>query len=71
MSINCEQLRLYVIRPTLEKIELWSEAAENLLLGTTAQESHMGTYIKQVGKGPALGIYQMEPATHKDIWTII
>ena len=28
----------------------------------------MGTYIRQLGGGPALGIFQMEPATHDDIW---
>lgn len=37
-------------------------------MGTIAQESHLGTYIKQLGKGPALGLVQMEPATHDDIW---
>lgn len=67
MGINAKQLRLNVIRPVLQDINLWSESAENLLLGTAAQESHMGTYLKQIN-GPALGIYQMEPATHKDLW---
>jgi hypothetical protein len=66
MSINSKQLRLLVVRPTLEYLNLWSESAENLLLGTCAQESSMGAFIKQVG-GPALGIYQMEPATQADI----
>jgi hypothetical protein len=47
---------------------MWSESAENLLLGTAAQESLMGTYLVQLGGGPALGIYQMEPATEKDCW---
>ena len=28
----------------------------------------MGEYIKQLGTGPALGICQMEPTTHDDIW---
>ena len=42
-------------------------AAVNLLLGTAAVESQMGHYIHQI-KGPALGIYQMEPRTHLDIW---
>tara|TARA_R110002049_G_scaffold239404_3_gene412579 strand:+ start:1940 stop:2359 length:420 start_codon:yes stop_codon:yes gene_type:complete len=42
--------------------------AENLLMGTAAQESHLGTYLAQLGGGPALGIFQMEPATHQDIW---
>jgi hypothetical protein len=61
------ELQLHVIRPTLQAIDLWSEAAENLLLGTAAQESHMGHYLTQV-RGPALGIYQIEPATHHDVW---
>ena len=42
------------------------EAVE-LLMGTCAQESHLGKYRKQIGGGPALGIYQMEPATFDDI----
>ena len=67
MSINLEQLREYVVLPTLSNLGMYSEAAEQLVMGTIAQESR-GTYIKQLGKGPALGIIQMEPATHKDIW---
>jgi hypothetical protein len=50
---------------------MWSESAENLLMGTAAQESHLGHYIKQVGKGPALGIYQCEPATHQDVYNYL
>lgn len=45
-----------------------SEEAVNLLLGTAAQESGMGHYIRQLGQGPARGIFQMEPATERDIW---
>ncbi len=59
--------RKHVIRPILQKIGLWSEAAENLLLGTALAESRL-TYLRQHGEGPALGLYQMEPATHDDIW---
>lgn len=62
------QLAEYVVRPVLQSMDAWSPGAENLLLGTAAQESAMGRYIHQVGGGPALGIYQCEPATHKDIW---
>ncbi len=36
-------------------------------MGTAAQESHL-EYVKQLGDGPALGLFQMEPATHQDIW---
>jgi hypothetical protein len=42
---------------------MWSESAEELIMGTIATESRLGHYIKQVG-GPALGIMQMEPITH-------
>lgn len=43
------------------------EEAIELLMGTCAQESHLGKYRKQIGGGPALGIFQMEPATFNDI----
>ncbi len=66
--IDAIQLRDKVIRPTLINIGLPSPKAEIMLLGTAAQESHLGSYLAQVGNGPALGIYQMEPATHNDIW---
>lgn len=68
--INSEQLRLEIIRPTLmylDDVIPYSAGAENLLMGTCAQESGMFTYIKQLGDGPALGPYQMEDATHDDI----
>ncbi len=60
------QFRLLVIRPALVRLGLWSLAAERLLLGTALVESRL-TYLKQK-PGPALGLYQMEPATHFDIW---
>lgn len=68
MGILCKDLREVVIRPALKKLGLWSESAENLLLGTAAQESQMGRYLRQIGGGPAIGIYQCEPATHQDVW---
>lgn len=64
--MNAEQLRNLIIQPTLQYLRLDSLAAQNLLLGTAAQESQMGVYIKQIN-GSALGIYQMELFTFKDI----
>lgn len=61
--MNAEQLQKLVIQPTLKHIQLASPDAERLLLGTAAQESAMGKYLKQYPTGPALGIYQMEPKT--------
>lgn len=61
------QLLDVVIRPALKLIGKHSESAEQLLLGTAIQESRL-KYRRQLGNGPARGIFQMEPATHNDIW---
>lgn len=57
-----------VIRPALLALGLHSAAAEELLLGTAMVESQL-VHREQLGGGPALGLFQMEPATHDDIWT--
>lgn len=64
--LNPEQLLEHVVRPSLRDIGLWSPEAERLVMATGAVESDL-TYIHQI-KGPALGLWQMEPATHLDIW---
>lgn len=67
--INVKQLEELIIVPTLQYLDPeipFSDAAVELLKMTAAHESHLGSYIAQVG-GPALGIYQMEPATANDI----
>ena len=66
--IDQRHFRHYVVRPTLGLLGLQAGSAEDLIMGTAAVESHMGTYLKQVGGGPALGVMQMEPETHDDIW---
>jgi len=55
------------IADTLKKIGLHSDNAVELLMGTCAQESAFGKYNRQLGGGPALGVFQMEPATFNDI----
>lgn len=54
------------IETCLQAIGMHSEHAVNLLMGTAAQESNF-KYVRQIGGGPALGYFQMEPATFKDI----
>lgn len=71
--INPQHFRELVVEPTLKDMAEVFPGADNpmaveLLMDTAAHESHMGTYLKQVS-GPALGVYQMEPATHDDIWS--
>jgi hypothetical protein len=65
--LNINQFRELIIKPTLQNLMLYSESAEELLVFTCATESLGGTFLKQE-KGPALGIYQMEPATYNDLW---
>ncbi len=69
--MNPKQLRELIIRPTLHTLNAWSPAAEDLLMGTAAQESHCGRYIRQVGCSGmvgAFGVWQMELATARDIY---
>jgi len=65
--VNRDDLRLF-IRSVLRMAGLWSEEAEELLMGTFAQESALGKYRRQIGGGPGRGILQMEPATERDVW---
>lgn len=65
--INANQLRSLIIKPVLLDLMAYSDDAAELLMFTCATESDGGTYIKQI-EGPALGIFQMEPATYNDIW---
>lgn len=67
MSIKKEQVR-ELIESVLFELGLNTPEAIELLMLTSAQESHLGTYIRQLGTGPALGIFQMEPNTEADIW---
>ena len=49
-------------------LKFYSPEAVQLLMGTAAQESRLGTYILQIGSGIAKGVFQMEDATHNDIF---
>lgn len=65
--LDCSQFRSLILEPVLSKLQLYSKNAEELLVFTCAAESLGGTLLHQV-KGPALGIFQMEPNTYTDIW---
>lgn len=67
--MDARQLKEIIISPVLTALGMNSPSAVNLLLGTAAQETKMGKYIKQI-KGPALGIYQMEPLTYRYLWDV-
>lgn len=69
-SLSPVGLLRHVVRPALALMghPYHSIAAEQLLIGTAAQESGGFLYLRQVGAGPALGIFQIEPATFHDLW---
>lgn len=54
------------ITEVLKMVDLYSEDARELIMGTFAQESRF-KYVTQLGGGCALGYGQMEPATFNDI----
>lgn len=64
--LDAHQFVDLVIEPALETLGLHSQAAVELLLGTALQESGL-RFLRQLNDGPALGLFQMEPATHDDI----
>jgi len=65
--MNAPEFRSTVVIPALKMTGLYSRAAEDLLVGTAIQESGLKD-INQRGGGPAKGYFQMERATHDDIW---
>ncbi|GGY72561.1 hypothetical protein GCM10011613_16950 [Cellvibrio zantedeschiae] len=67
MGIYVNDLRELIIRPALEHLNEWSQTAENLLLGTAAQESQLGFRV-QSDTGDSLGIYGIKAQTHIRVW---
>lgn len=64
--LDAKDLQRY-IRHLLLEIKMWTLSGEILILGTAAQESHCGKWLEQMGGGPAVGIYQIEPRTYADV----
>ena len=56
-----------IIKLALQHLGLDSEDARSLIYNTGKAESDYKT-LQQYGGGPALGFFQMEPATCRDIW---
>lgn len=65
--MNRQQFTDQVIRPVLKEIGMWSQEAEDLLLGTALNESADLSRITQFNNGPARGYFQMEMATYEDL----
>ncbi len=65
MFFSVNEFRHLIVRETLRELGDWSAAAENLLLGTAAQESGLGLKLKT---GRMAGVYHISPAAHRAVW---
>ena len=65
--MDIRQVAHLILRPTLHILDLHSLSAERLMLGTGAHESGGFRYLKQLGGGPALSPWGIEPATARDV----
>lgn len=67
--IDPKQLQTHVVIPICTLLTPWNvEQATELLMGTCFQESECCLDIHQLGAGPALGGWQMEPETEELVW---
>ena len=64
--IDLKQYKKYILMPVLEALEMDTPEAVDLMIGTAMQESGL-KYLAQWKAGPAIGFFQMEPATAEDI----
>lgn len=67
MGIYINELRELIIKPCLQALDEYSETAENLLLGTAAQESLLGfhCYCQQT---LGMGLYRITAEKHREVW---
>lgn len=63
--MDIPQYRDSIVTPVLNALGMGGRNAEDLVIGTALVETGF-RYIKQI-RGPALGFYQCEPATYRDI----
>lgn len=64
-TMDVEAFRVDLVRPALKVAGLWSEAAENLLVGTALVESGL-KHVVQIKSGAALSFMQIEKPTYLD-----
>jgi len=65
MYVTAEHLREQVIRPTLEYLNAWDNATEQILLSAAIDEPELGLFSKNKN---GLGIFNITSAQHRDIW---
>lgn len=67
--MKLEDIRVFVVQPALSRLGLNAKNREQLVLGTGNTESQYNALDQTTpGPGPAYGFWQMEKATHDDLW---
>ncbi len=68
-GLDARHLLELAVRPAIELIgPPWDTvAAEQLVMGTAAKESGGLVWLRQLNGGPAIGLFQMEPFTFRDL----
>ena len=61
------QFRDEIVAPVLWRLGMWSADAESLMMATAVHESEGLRYVRQRGGGPAMGFFQVEPMTARDV----
>ena len=65
MNIETAHLRQHVIDPTLQYLDMHSDAASQMLEGAASHESNCDPFSHQ---HQGLGIYQISPQQHRHVW---
>lgn len=66
MSLDSAHVLDHIVVPALNWLDMDSPSARALLMGTAAQESLLRYLVQR--RGPAVGLFQMEPETFYDIF---
>ena len=71
--IKASHIEELVVKPVLEKLAQFDPRLNNevgvvLMMGTAAQETDLGYYLKQHPIGPGKGPWSVEDTTHEDVW---
>jgi hypothetical protein len=65
MYITAEHLREQVIKPTLEYLGAYSEAAERELVEAALSQPEVGLFSRQP---QGLGLFRITSSQHRDLW---
>jgi len=65
--MNNDNIRKHIIIPALQAIESYSDDRLDMVFVTGGAETQY-KHIRQIGGGPAHGLFQQEYADHNDIW---